>query len=103
MSARRSIITSIIDSIRLQRRIGSKCMPPWFNPTRCTQMEEGNDDDVQQVEAILAANGGALLWGRLTNLATLAGVKLPQLKKLKQLPGFSGGGETKKPINPRNQ
>ena len=66
-------------------------------------MEEGNDEHVQQVEEILAAKGGALDWGRLTNLATEAGIKLPQLKKLKRLPGFSGGGETKKPINPRNQ
>ena len=70
-------------------------MPSWFNPTRCTEMEEGNDEHVQQVEEILAAKGGALDWGRLTNLARTAGIKLPALKKLKRLPGLSGGGETK--------
>ena len=52
---------------------------------------QGNDEHVRQVEEILAANGGALVWGRLTNLATTAGLKLPALKKLKLLPGFREG------------
>ena len=73
----------------------------WFNPVRCTDMAEGSDEHVQKVEEILTAKGGALDWGRLTNLARTAGIKLPALKKLKLLPGVSGGGETKIPINPR--
>ena len=47
--------------------IDSKCMPSWFNPARCTDMEEGNDEHVQKVEEILSERGGALDWGRLTN------------------------------------
>ena len=79
-----------------------------FRATRCRVLMsaldvQGNDEHVRQVEEILAANEGALDWGRLTNLATTAGIKLPALKKLKRLAGVSGGGETKKPINPRNQ
>ena len=61
-------------------------------PLRCTEMEQGNDEHVQRVREILAANGGALDWGRLTNVASTAGIKLPALRKLKNLPGFSGGG-----------
>ena len=58
------------------------------------------DEPMQQVEALLAAHGGALDWDRLTNLATKGGVKLPALRKLKRLPGCPGEGETRKPVTP---
>ena len=61
-------------------------------------MEQGNDEHVQRVQEILAANGGALDWGRLTNLARTAGIKLPALRKLKHLPGFVGKREQKPPM-----
>ena len=53
-----------------------------------------------QIETLLEEEGGSARWDQLCNLAKARGWQLPRLAKVKELPGFSGAGDTIHPRTP---